>query len=111
RMKALMGVVGVVMVGVVVGLENGLARTPPMGWLAWERFRCNTDCDNDPDNCISESLFKAMADLMVSEGYRDLGYDIVCLDDCWLDTERDADDKLQPDPKRFPSGIKALADY
>jgi len=23
----------------VIGLENGLARTPPMGWLAWERFR------------------------------------------------------------------------
>ena len=32
--------------------ENGLARTPPMGWLAWERFRCNTDCINDPHNCI-----------------------------------------------------------
>lgn len=35
-----------------LALENGLARTPPMGWLAWERFRCNTDCENDPDNCI-----------------------------------------------------------
>ena len=33
-------------------LDNGLARTPPMGWLSWERFRCNTDCKNDPDNCI-----------------------------------------------------------
>lgn len=33
-------------------LENGLARTPPMGWLAWERFRCNTDCEGDPENCI-----------------------------------------------------------
>lgn len=33
-------------------LENGLLRTPPMGWLAWERFRCNTDCDEDPKNCI-----------------------------------------------------------
>lgn len=30
----------------VEGLENGLARTPPMGWLSWERFRCNTDCDS-----------------------------------------------------------------
>ncbi len=39
------------------GLDNGLARTPPMGWLAWERFRCNTDCVNDPHNCISERLF------------------------------------------------------
>jgi hypothetical protein len=33
-------------------LDNGLARTPPMGWLSWERFRCNTDCEGDPDNCI-----------------------------------------------------------
>ena len=41
-----------------IGLENGLGRTPPMGWLAWERFRCNTDCFNDPHNCISERLFR-----------------------------------------------------
>uniref|UniRef100_A0A8C2D1U1 Uncharacterized protein n=1 Tax=Cyprinus carpio TaxID=7962 RepID=A0A8C2D1U1_CYPCA len=33
-------------------LENGLMRTPPMGWMAWERFRCDTDCLTDPDNCI-----------------------------------------------------------
>lgn len=33
-------------------LENGMARTPPMGWLSWERFRCNTDCVGDPENCI-----------------------------------------------------------
>ena len=26
------------------------------GWLAWERFRCNTDCVNDPENCISGHL-------------------------------------------------------
>jgi len=36
----------------VESLDNGLAKTPPMGWLSWERFRCNTDCENDPDNCI-----------------------------------------------------------
>ena len=35
-----------------LSLDNGLALTPPMGWLAWERFRCNTDCVNDPKNCI-----------------------------------------------------------
>ncbi|MPC53656.1 Alpha-N-acetylgalactosaminidase [Portunus trituberculatus] len=33
-------------------LDNGLALTPPMGWLTWERFRCNLDCVNDPYNCI-----------------------------------------------------------
>lgn len=36
----------------VVALDNGLALKPTMGWLHWERFMCNTDCDNDPDNCI-----------------------------------------------------------
>ena len=36
----------------IFSLENGLARTPPMGWLTWERFRCNIDCRNDPENCI-----------------------------------------------------------
>ena len=36
----------------VTSLNNGLALTPPMGWLSWERFECNTRCDIDPDNCI-----------------------------------------------------------
>ena len=33
-------------------LDNGLGRTPPMGWNDWERFRCNVDCKNYPDHCI-----------------------------------------------------------
>merc|ERR1719351_684556 len=37
--------------------------------------------------------------------------DTVIIDDCWLDTKRSPEGKLQPDPKRFPSGIPALADY
>ncbi|KAG8301547.1 hypothetical protein J6590_051624 [Homalodisca vitripennis] len=27
-----------------------------MGWLSWERYRCITDCDLYPDECISEVL-------------------------------------------------------
>merc|ERR1712142_246872 len=96
---------------VVTGLENGLARTPPMGWLSWERFRCNTDCENDPEFCIGENLFRQMADMIVTGGYKDVGYDTVIIDDCWLDTKRSPEGKLQPDTKRFPSGIPALADY
>lgn len=38
--------------GAALGLDNGLMRTPPMGWLAWERFRCDIDCEHDPVNCI-----------------------------------------------------------
>ncbi|XP_064549117.1 alpha-N-acetylgalactosaminidase [Drosophila montana] len=92
-------------------LENGLARTPPMGWLSWERFRCNTDCLNDPDNCISERLFQKMADLLVSEGYASVGYEYINIDDCWLERHRGPDGKLLSDHRRFPNGIKALSDY
>lgn len=35
-----------------VALENGLALTPTMGWLHWERFMCNIACDRDPENCV-----------------------------------------------------------
>ena len=52
-----------------------------------------------------------MADHIVSDGYKDAGYEYVSIDDCWLARERDSKGRLQPDPERFPSGIKALADY
>ncbi|KAL2309143.1 hypothetical protein Nmel_005326, partial [Mimus melanotis] len=92
-------------------LENGLARTPPMGWMSWERFRCNVDCQADPRNCISEQLFFEMADRLAEDGWRELGYEYINIDDCWSAKQRDAAGQLAPDPKRFPSGIKALADY
>ncbi|XP_053108694.1 alpha-N-acetylgalactosaminidase [Hemicordylus capensis] len=94
-----------------LALENGLMRTPPMGWLAWERFRCNVDCKNDPHNCISEKLFMEMADSLAADGWRELGYVYVNMDDCWMAKERNAEGQLIPDPERFPRGIKALADY
>ncbi|XP_050428118.1 alpha-N-acetylgalactosaminidase-like [Adelges cooleyi] len=93
------------------GLNNGLALTPPMGWLAWQRYRCITDCETYPDECVSEQLFMKAADLLVSEGYAAAGYNYVIVDDCWLAKTRSADGKLQADEKRFPNGIKALSDY
>ncbi|XP_075421511.1 alpha-N-acetylgalactosaminidase-like isoform X1 [Ascaphus truei] len=92
-------------------LDNGLVRTPPMGWMTWERYRCNIDCKKDPENCISEHLIKSMADKMANSGWRDFGYEYVSIDDCWSEKKRDANGRLQPDVERFPSGIKALADY
>ncbi|XP_074629049.1 alpha-N-acetylgalactosaminidase-like [Acropora palmata] len=92
-------------------LDNGLALTPPMGWMSWERFRCVTDCENDPRNCISERLYMEMADAMVYGGFREAGYQYVCIDDCWTAMDRTKDGRLQADPERFPSGIKRLADY
>ena len=52
-----------------------------------------------------------MADKMAQGGYKDAGYMYVSIDDCWASKERDSNGKLQPDPKRFPSGMAALADY
>ena len=72
-----------------------------MGWLAWERFRCNTDCANDPHNCISERLFRQMADLIVAEGYQDVGYTYINVDDCWLAHTRDRRGRLQVRKSKF----------
>ncbi len=80
--------------------DNGLARTPPMGWNSWNKFACNVD----------ETLIKRMADAMVSSGMKDAGYEYVVIDDCWHG-ERDARGDIQPDPRRFPGGMKALGDY
>lgn len=52
-----------------------------------------------------------MADIIVSEGYLEAGYNLISLDDCWLDKTRGPDGKLRPDPVRFPSGIRGLSDY
>jgi alpha-galactosidase len=79
---------------------NGLALTPPMGWNSWNKFGCNVD----------EKLIRRMADAMVSSGMREAGYQYIVIDDCWHG-ERDRDGFIQADPKRFPSGMKALGDY
>ncbi|XP_011809926.1 PREDICTED: alpha-galactosidase A [Colobus angolensis palliatus] len=92
-------------------LDNGLARTPTMGWLHWERFMCNLDCQEEPDSCISEKLFMEMAEFMVSDGWKDAGYEYLCIDDCWMAPQRDLEGRLQADPQRFPHGIRQLANY
>lgn len=92
-------------------LDNGMGLTPPMGWMAWERFRCNVDCKLDPEDCIQETLFMEMADLMMCQGYLEAGYDHVCIDDCWMSKKRGPNGELVADPVRFPSGIKKLVEY
>ena len=79
--------------------EN-LALTPPMGWNSWNNFGCN----------VSEQMIREMADAMVETGMRDAGYIYINIDDCWQG-ERDSLGFIQADPQRFPSGMKALAEY
>ena len=77
-----------------------LAPTPPMGWNSWNKFACN----------VNEDLIRQIADAMVKSGMKDAGYQYVIIDDCWQ-VARDNDGNIVADPQRFPSGIKALADY
>lgn len=77
-----------------------LAQTPPMGWNSWNHYGCDVD----------ENLIRSTADAMVANGMRDAGYVYVNVDDCWQG-ERDENGFIQPDPERFPSGMKALGDY
>jgi alpha-galactosidase len=75
--------------------------TPPMGWNDWNRFHCD----------ITEQIVEQTADAIVRTGLRDAGYQYVNVDDCWEASTRDAGGALQADPVKFPSGIRALADY
>ncbi|MGW4568506.1 NPCBM/NEW2 domain-containing protein [Streptomyces sp. NPDC004561] len=88
---------------VAPSLADGLALTPPMGFNNWNSTHCRAD--------FNETMVEGIADLFVSKGLKDAGYQYVNLDDCWALTGRDADGKLVPDPARFPHGIKAVADY
>ena len=82
-------------------LDNGLAATPPMGWNDWNAFACD----------VTEDLVKQTADAMVRSGMRDAGYTNVNIDDCWMTKSRDRNGLLVADPVKFPSGMRALADY
>ncbi len=79
---------------------DGLALTPPMGWNSWNHFACD----------VNEKLIRITADAMVESGMKEAGYTYVVIDDCWHG-ERDSLGFIHPDPDRFPSGMKALADY
>jgi alpha-galactosidase len=78
--------------------DNGLAKTPPMGWNSWNLFAEKVD----------DQTVRTMADAMVSSGMRDAGYVYVNIDDTW-EGVRDAQGNLQPN-RKFPD-MKALADY
>ena len=71
-----------------------------MGWNSWNKFACG----------VSEQLIRETADAMVSTGMKAAGYEYVNIDDCWQ-VSRDPQGNIVVDSTKFPSGIKALADY
>ncbi len=87
-----------------------LALTPPMGWNHWYVHY----------DRITDKLMREAADVMVSSGMADVGYQYVNIDDCWMNAPknkdplrvgplRDAQGNLLPN-KHFPD-MKALAGY
>eukprot|EP01052_Picozoa_sp_SAG31_P028284 SAG31_NODE_2719_length_5189_cov_4.394029_3_plen_197_part_00 len=62
------------------------------------------------DFCDTVSV-KAAADAYVETGLYAAGYRHLHLDDCWAGTKRNASGHIQPDPARFPGGMKEVVDY
>ena len=85
----------------VPGAMDNLALTPPMGWNSWNPFGKN----------VSEQVIRETADAMVSSGLKDAGFNYIVIDDYWQGTRDTITGVLNYNPERFPSGIKALADY
>jgi len=78
--------------------DNGLARTPPMGWNSWNKFAGRVD----------DATVRGMADAMASNGMKDAGYRYINIDDTW-EAARDTQGNITTN-KKFPD-MKALADY
>ena len=80
--------------------RDSLALTPPMGFMTWNKYKED----------INEQLIRQIADKMAADGYAEAGYKYIFIDDAWQGG-RDKRNNIIPDPKKFPSGMKALADY
>jgi alpha-galactosidase len=72
-----------------------------MGWNSWNALQTRVD----------DKTIRAMADAMLARGMKDAGYEYIVLDDGWKAQSRDSAGRLMADATKFPSGIKALADY
>ena len=75
----------------LLGLDNGLGRTPQMGWNSWNHFHRN----------INQNVIMETADAFISSGLNKFGYVYVNVDDCWAQS-RDSKGMIQPDPESFP---------
>jgi alpha-galactosidase len=78
--------------------DNGLARTPPMGWNSWNKFASRVD----------DATVRSIADAMATNGMKEAGYRYINIDDTW-EAGRDAKGNILTN-KKFPD-MKALADY
>ena len=96
----------------VFALQDGAARTPPMGFNTWNYFGC--------DGCNQANML-AVAKAMLqkhtgwdgkSVSLMDVGYKFINLDDCWENGMggHPNNDTLKWDVSRFPKGLPWLTD-
>lgn len=92
-------IVSALLAAPVSAVNNGLARTPQMGWNNWNSLGCD----------VSESLLLDTSKVLLSSGLKDVGYNYVVLDDCWSDG-RGKDRYLIVDKEKFPNGMNYVSD-
>jgi alpha-galactosidase len=81
-------------------LDNGLARTPYLGWNTYYGLGDRFD----------EGTIQAEARAIVDRGLKDAGYQYVWIDGGWWSGTRDAAGDITVDPQQWPHGMKAVAD-
>jgi Alpha galactosidase A/Alpha galactosidase C-terminal beta sandwich domain len=92
--------------------DNGLERTPVLGWSSWSFLREHP----------TAALVKAQALALHDSGLQKIGYEYVNLDDFWYQCPGPQGPNVDPygrwitDPSRFPAqgdtdGMKVVADY
>ena len=100
-----MKILAVIIAG-AAAFDNGApnSRLPPLGWSSWEAFGPGTE--HPVRDYCDENSIKAAADAFIATGLYAAGYRHFHLDDCWSTIERVAGGPIQPDPNRFPNGMK-----
>lgn len=97
---SLLGLLATLLIRTTLAVNNGLARTPQMGWNNWNSLGCD----------VSEDLLISSATNLVQLGLRDVGYKYIVLDDCWSDGRDSSTSKIKVDTQRFPRGMKWVAE-
>ena len=82
-------------------LDNGVGKTPAMGWNSWNTFGCN-------GGTATNAL--AQANATIKNGLDKSGYVYINIDDCWSLRSRSSAGDLVPDPAKWPNGMKAVTD-
>ena len=88
------------LIATAAALDNGLSRTPVMGYNTWNDMRCSD---------VSASAVEGIADSMQSLGLVTRGYQYLNVDDCWA-VRLGREGQLVEDPSAFPDGLGALVD-